>query len=51
MQTQDIHLIESIKNVLNELHQKERSILSDYRELIWPYYYEMNGVPMPPEDE
>ena len=49
-QTKDIHLIESIKNTLDELHQKERSILSDYRELIWPYYYEMNGVSMPPED-
>lgn len=51
IQTKNVHLIEKIKNILDELQLKEKSILIDYRELIWPYYYKMNGVPMPSEDE
>lgn len=46
----DFHLIERIIYTLEKLQLKERSVLLNYRELIWPYYYDMNGVPMPPDD-
>lgn len=46
----DFHLIECIIHTLEKLQLKERSVLLNYRELIWPYYYDMNGVPMPPDD-
>ena len=50
MQTKDICLIERIKGVLDFIYGKEKEVLSNYRNYIWPYYYEMNGVSMPLDD-
>lgn len=50
LQTANIHLLESVELSLNILYSKEIEILSEYRELIFPYYYMLNGVPMPVEE-
>lgn len=49
-QTGEICSLESTKSLLDTLQKKEFEILSEYRELIFKYYYPMNGVPMPPDD-
>lgn len=46
-QTGHMHLLENTKSTLDTLHKKEIEILSNYREIIFTYYYQINGVPAP----
>ena len=49
-QKENARLLESVRLTLDELRIRESEILSTFRELIFKYYYQMTGVPVPPED-
>ena len=37
-------------SILSGQREKEKAVLERFREAIWSYYYDLNGVPMPPEE-
>lgn len=49
MLTKDIQLLYKTSSALEDVQRRELDILLSYREQIFPYYYNINGVPMPEE--
>lgn len=47
---ENISILDRVRIILDDLQKKEAAILVNFRESIFPYYYQMNGVPMPLED-
>ena len=45
--TRDDEILSSISDLCSNQYNVERPLLQKFEDALWPYYYSLNGVPMP----
>ena len=45
--THDDEILSSISDLCSNQYNVERPLLQKFEDALWPYYYALNGVPMP----